>query len=163
MYRAAAASAKPENQLTRVKNNKVAVYTLVHVYDDADEAADYGLWDSVTWWYRNLAEFHLKWELAHLSDDAKEKAFPALEAIRRGDVPVSHYQDQDMIIVGTAEECLRKIERYEAAGVDQLLCYVQFGTLPHEKVMRCLELLGTEVIPQLEKRGHRVDYQALFG
>ena len=66
MYRAAAASAKPENQLTRVKNNKVAVYTLVHVYDDADEAADYGLWDSVTWWYRNLAEFQLKWELAHL-------------------------------------------------------------------------------------------------
>ncbi len=87
MYRAAAASAKPENQLTRVKNNKVAVYTLVHVYDDADEAADYGLWDSVTWWYRNLAEFQLKWELAHLADEAKEKAFPALEAIRRGDVP----------------------------------------------------------------------------
>jgi alkanesulfonate monooxygenase SsuD/methylene tetrahydromethanopterin reductase-like flavin-dependent oxidoreductase (luciferase family) len=156
MYRAAAASAKPEQQLTRVKNNKVAVYTLVHVYDDADEAADYGLWDSVTWWYRNLAEFQLKWELAHLSDEAKAKAFPALEAIRRGDVPISHYQDQDMIIVGTAQECLRKIERYEAAGVDQLLCYVQFGDLPHEKVMRTLELLGNDIMPKLAERGHQL-------
>ena len=59
-----------------------AVYTLVHVYDDPDEAAAYGLWESVNWWYRNLAEFHLKWELAHLSDEAKQQAFPSLQANR---------------------------------------------------------------------------------
>ena len=134
----------------------MAVYTLVHVYDDAQEAADYGLWESVTWWYRNLAEFQLKWELAHLPEEAKQKAFPALESIRRGDVPVSHYQDQDMIIVGTAEECLRKIERYEEAGVDQLLCYVQFGDLPHDKVMRTLELLSSDIMPKLAERGHQL-------
>ena len=29
--------------------------------------------------------------------------------------------------------------------------------------MRSIELLGTKVIPELERRGHRVDYQALFG
>jgi hypothetical protein len=29
--------------------------------------------------------------------------------------------------------------------------------------MRNLEILGTEVIPQLEKRGHRVDYSATLG
>ena len=58
-----------------------------------------------------------------------------------------------MIIVGTPEQCLEKIIRYDEAGVDQLLCYVQFGDLPHEKVMRSLELLGTEVIPVLEREG----------
>jgi hypothetical protein len=41
-------------------------------------------------------------------------------------------------------------------GVDQLLCYVQFGDLPHDKVMRNLELLANEVMPALEERGHRV-------
>ena len=71
------------------------------------------------------------------------------------------YQDEDMIIIGTPEECLEKILRYEEAGVDQLLCYVQFGMLPHEKVMRNLELLGTQVIPKLEARGHRVDATAV--
>ena len=61
-----------------------------------------------------------------------------------------------MIIVGTAEECLRKIERYEAAGVDQLLCYVQFGDLPHDKVMRTLELLSNDIMPTLAERGHQL-------
>jgi len=60
----------------------------------------------------------------------------------------------------TPASILEKIIRYDEAGVDQLLCYVQFGTLPHEKVMRNLELLGTQVIPELEKRGHRVDARA---
>jgi len=82
--------------------------------------------------------------------------FPLLEKVIEGQVPVQHYQDEDMIIIGTPEMCLEKILRYEEAGVDHLLCYVQFGMLPHEKVMRNIELLGTKVIPALEARGHRV-------
>ena len=35
--------------------------------------------------------------------------------------------------------------------------------LPHEKIMRNIELLGTKVVPELEKRGHRVDYSRLAG
>jgi alkanesulfonate monooxygenase SsuD/methylene tetrahydromethanopterin reductase-like flavin-dependent oxidoreductase (luciferase family) len=65
-----------------------------------------------------------------------------------------------MIIIGTPEECLEKIIRYDEVGVDQLLCYVQFGDLPHDKVMRNLELLAREVIPKLEARGHRIDATA---
>ena len=61
------------------------------------------------------------------------------------------------------EQCLEKILRYAEAGVDQLLCYCQFGDLPHEKIMRNIELLGTKVVPELEKRGHRVDYSRLAG
>jgi hypothetical protein len=58
-----------------------------------------------------------------------------------------------MVIVGTPEECLKKLLRYEAAGVDQLLCYLNFGYLPHEAIMRSIELLGTYVIPALQKLG----------
>jgi hypothetical protein len=35
--------------------------------------------------------------------------------------------------------------------------------LPHDKVMRSIELLGTKIIPELEARGHRVDYSGLTG
>ena len=156
LYREAQGRAQEQGMLTRVQNNRAAVYTLVHVYDDADEAAAYGLWDSVNWWYRNLAEFTLQWEFPLASEDDKQKMFPRLDAVQRGEVPIGHYQDQDMIIIGTAEEALRKILRYQQAGVDQLLCYVQFGDLPHDKVMRTLELLAKEVMPQLEARGHSV-------
>ena len=145
------------------RNDRVGAYTLVHCVDDVDEAASYGLWDSVKWWYQNLAQFTLEWEMKHLSDEEKDAIFPLLKPSMEGNIDVQKYQDEDMIIVGTPEMCLEKILRYEEAGVDQLLCYVQFGMLPHDKVMHGIELLGTEVIPKLEKRGHRVDYTALFG
>ena len=159
-YRTAQSMARPQDMLTRVRNDRVGVYTLVHAYDDADAAADYGLWDSVNWWYRHLAEFTLKWELPMLGVEEQKAVFPLLQPIIDGDVPVKHYQDQDMIIVGTPEECLEKVIRYDEVGVDQLLCYVQFGDLPHEKVMRSMELLATRVIPELELRGHRIDVTA---
>jgi alkanesulfonate monooxygenase SsuD/methylene tetrahydromethanopterin reductase-like flavin-dependent oxidoreductase (luciferase family) len=155
-YRSAQAMARPEEMLTRVKNDRVGAYTLVHCYDDPDEAAAYGLWTSVNWWYKNLAEFTLQWELAGLPEEEKAKIFPHLEGVNKGEVPIDKYQQEDMIIIGEPEECLRKILRYEEAGVDQLLCYMQFGDLPHDKVMRSIELLSTHVIPKLEERGHRV-------
>lgn len=150
------AQAECVKPLTRVRNDRVGAYTLVHCADDLGAAAGYGLWDSVNWWYRHLAEFTLEWELPNLSKQEQEAVFPLLQPVIEGKVPVEHYQSEDMIIIGTPEMCLEKIIRYEEAGVDQLLCYVQFGTLPHEKVMRSLELLGTQVIPKLEARGHRV-------
>ena len=161
-YRAAQLEAEIEGvaALPKFRNDRVGAYTLVHCCDDMDAANGYGLWDSITWWYRHLAEFTLAWEAPNLPPEEQAKVFPLLQDTIAGTVNVQNYIDQDMIIVGTPEQCLEKIIRYDEAGVDQLLCYVQFGTLPHEKVMRCLELLGTRVIPELEKRGHRVDARA---
>ncbi|MFN8026582.1 MAG: LLM class flavin-dependent oxidoreductase [Acidimicrobiia bacterium] len=154
VYRAA--QAECTEPLTRVRNDRVGAYTLVHCCDDVDEAAGYGLWDSVGWWYKHLAEFTLEWELPNLTKEEQDAVFPLLADQLAGNINIEKYTSEDMIIIGTPEVCLEKILRYEEAGVDQLLCYVQFGMLPHEKVMRNLELLGTQVIPELEKRGHRV-------
>jgi alkanesulfonate monooxygenase SsuD/methylene tetrahydromethanopterin reductase-like flavin-dependent oxidoreductase (luciferase family) len=154
------AYARSTTPLTRVPNDRVGAYTLVHCCDDMDEAADYGLWRSVKWWYHHLAEFTLEWEFPNLSPEEQKEVFPLLETQVDAEVDVDRYQEEDMIICGTPEMCLEKILRYEEAGVDQLLCYIQFGMLPHEKVMRCLDLLGTKVIPELEKRGHRVSASA---
>ena len=110
----------------------MGVYTLVHCCDDMDQAAQYGLWESVEWWYRHLAEFTLEWELPNLPAEEQEKFFPLLKLRAENPMDIQAYQDQDMIIVGTPEMCLEKVLKYEAVGVDQLLCYMQFGMLPHE-------------------------------
>ncbi|MGE0880417.1 MAG: LLM class flavin-dependent oxidoreductase [Acidimicrobiia bacterium] len=159
LYRQAQRDAEAEGvaPLTRIRNNRIGVYTLVHACDDLDEAAGYGLWSSVEWWYRHLAEFTLEWELPNLPEADRVKMFPLLELSAKRAVDVQAYQDQDMIICGTPEMCLEKVIKYDEAGVDSLLCYMQFGTLPHEKIMRSIELMGTKVIPELEKRGHRVN------
>jgi hypothetical protein len=43
----------------------------------------------------------------------------------------------------------------EEAGVDQVLCYLNFGYLPQKSVLKSIELLGTYVIPELRKRDAR--------
>ena len=54
-----------------------------------------------------------------------------------------------MIVIGDPERCIEKMKHYADLGVDELICYVQFGYLPHEAVMRTIEVLGKEVIPEL--------------
>jgi len=68
-----------------------------------------------------------------------------------------------MIVVGDPETCIGKMLKYAELGVDQLICYVQFGYLPHESVMRTIELLGTKVIPELERRDIKVSATGVAG
>ncbi len=52
-------------------------------------------------------------------------------------------------VLGTPADCIETCRRYEAAGVDQLLCLVNPYKVSHEAVMQTIELMGAEVIPQL--------------
>jgi alkanesulfonate monooxygenase SsuD/methylene tetrahydromethanopterin reductase-like flavin-dependent oxidoreductase (luciferase family) len=147
-YREAAANPEP---ITRVTTNKVAAYTIVHCADSHDDIERNHVWDAVKYWYRTLAAFTLEWELPNLSDAEKEKAFPHHARIRDPDFDPHVFGDADMIIIGTPDECLAKLSRYEEIGIDAVLAFVQFGGVPHEATMRSMELLGQKVIPELAR------------
>ncbi len=147
-YRQAAQQPTP---ITRVTQNRVAAYTLVHCAETMAQAEANGIWDSVWWWYKHLAEFTLEWELPHLPEGERDKAFPLLKRQLEGNFDPRQFHEADMIVVGDPDQCLEKMLRYAALGVDQLICYVQFGQLSHESVLRTIELLGTRVIPELDK------------
>ena len=147
-YRDAAGEPEP---ITRVTTNKVAAYTLVHCADSMAQCEANGIWESVWWWYKNLAEFTLEWEFPNFPEAERDRIFPLLKRQLEGNFEPQDFNDADMIIVGDPEQCLAKMLHYAELGVDQLICYVQFGHLPHEAVMRTIELLGTEVIPELER------------
>ena len=151
-YRTAAANPEP---ITRVTTNKVAAYTLVHCAESMQQCEANGIWDSVWWWYKHLAEFTIEWELPNLSKEEQDKVFPLLSAQLEGKFNPQDFHKADMIVVGDPDQCIEKMLKYQKLGVDQLICYVQFGFLSHESIMRTIELLGSEVIPVLEK--HEVD------
>jgi alkanesulfonate monooxygenase SsuD/methylene tetrahydromethanopterin reductase-like flavin-dependent oxidoreductase (luciferase family) len=150
VYRTAQATATP---LTGVKTNKVGTYTLVHCAKSRADFEHDKLWESMWWWYTTVAQFLLKWEFAHLPKEAQEKAFPLLKKQADGDFDIAKFDEEDMVIVGTPEECLAKFLKYEEAGVDQVLCYINFGHLTHEAVLESITLLGDYVIPELMKAG----------
>jgi alkanesulfonate monooxygenase SsuD/methylene tetrahydromethanopterin reductase-like flavin-dependent oxidoreductase (luciferase family) len=145
-YREAAQNPTP---ITDVTTNKVAAYTLVHVTDGKTKRADDPVWRSVGWWYQHLAQFTLQWEMPHLPPEEQDKTFPNLRPLLEGNVPVEEFDNADMIIVGDTETVVRKMKRYADLGIDQLICYVQFGHLQHESIKRTIEILGKEVIPEL--------------
>jgi alkanesulfonate monooxygenase SsuD/methylene tetrahydromethanopterin reductase-like flavin-dependent oxidoreductase (luciferase family) len=144
---------------TRILNPKLAVYTLVHCADSMEQAEEYGVWESVWWWYKHLAEFTLQWEMEHLDPDSKMAAFPYLfeERASSGEWSAQVFNQEDMVIVGDPDMCYEKMVKYAEHGVDELICYMQFGYLPHEAVMRSIELIGTKLRPELEKLGIQVD------
>ena len=139
--------------VTSIHTNKVGVYTLVHCSESRKKFETNRVWESVWWWYASSAEFILKWEMAHLAPEMKEKAFPLMKAQAEGNFDMKHFDEQDMVILGTPEECLKKFLKYEEAGVDQVLCYVNFGYLPQDAVLESIGLLGDYVIPELKAMG----------
>lgn len=50
------------------------------------------------------------------------------------------------LVLGTTEQVATKILRWkEILGISRFMLHISVGTMPHEQVMRSIELLGTEV------------------
>jgi probable F420-dependent oxidoreductase len=55
---------------------------------------------------------------------------------------------RDRFIIGDPETCIRKIKRFqETFGVDHLICRLYFPGMPHDHILRELELISQEVMP----------------
>jgi alkanesulfonate monooxygenase SsuD/methylene tetrahydromethanopterin reductase-like flavin-dependent oxidoreductase (luciferase family) len=78
-----------------------------------------------------------------------EYAKKLLKGISIDDLTFDYLIQNDAAVCGDPDHCLEMCRRYEAMGVDLLMCLVQSYDIPHEKVMRSIELLGTEVLPKL--------------
>jgi len=57
--------------------------------------------------------------------------------------------ERGVIIAGDPESCIKAIRMYEGIGVDQVIMIMQTETVPHERVMRSIEMFGKYVFPTL--------------
>ena len=56
------------------------------------------------------------------------------------------------LVVGSPEEVVEKILfEHELFGHQRFMAQISVGTMPHAKVMRAIELFGTEVAPAVRK------------
>ena len=62
----------------------------------------------------------------------------------------SFLKGDDLIAVGGAPEALRIARRYRELGADQVLFFLQYGAIPHEQIMRSIEILGEKVLPEIQ-------------
>jgi probable LLM family oxidoreductase len=98
--------------------------------------------------------------IAPTSQEAIDESFPAVSAMmnkigrergwppmRRGDYHASA-ELHGSNFVGSPQQVIEKILfQHEIFGHDRFLVQFSVGTMPHDKIMRSIELLGTEVAP----------------
>lgn len=106
-----------------------------------DFAADWGSADNVPESYRYYA---------HLREKGVD--FKAYVAQQSPDDMVN----QGMIVAGDPETCIRTVRKYEEMGADELIICMQMGNIPHEKIMRSIELFAAEVTPSFKQMPRQV-------
>ncbi|MGI9529122.1 MAG: LLM class flavin-dependent oxidoreductase [Acidimicrobiia bacterium] len=101
---------------------------------------------------------HAHGHIAASSDQAAEEFYPSYAAAmtrigrERGWGPMTRDQFEAMrapegsLVLGDPETVANKILWWrEILGIDRFMLHVSVGTMPHDQVMRSIELLGTEV------------------
>lgn len=103
----------------------------------------------------------------YLADDSRQaadEAYPAYALMmdrigrERGWPPLSRQQFEasrglhGANLIGTPDEIVERVLRHhELFGHQRFLLQVSVGSLPHDKVLRAIELLGTEVAPVVRR------------
>ena len=57
------------------------------------------------------------------------------------------------MIIGDVDLCRAQARPLLAIGTDRLMCLMQFGTLPHARVLASIRLVGEHLIPHFAKLG----------
>ena len=146
-YREGLEQAQPVGKFV---NDRIATFAQTHcaettaqAHEDAREAFPWYIQKSL----EKIAALGAWQEGTNLG--SYEYARKILGGMSLTDLTFDYQVQNDTVLCGDPEHCLEMIRRYEAVGVDLLLCLVQSYNIPHEKVMRSIELLGTEVLPKL--------------
>jgi len=111
---------------------------------------------------REAGEGNLKWlklaidgypRLAKLSKDYAYMADVTKFSNKMGDLDY-FVNGSGGAIFGSPESCIKQIEQFEKAGADEVL--IRIDSVPHDKIMKSIEMFGRHVIPHFKRRGNIV-------
>jgi len=103
--------------------------------------------DAFRWFYSRLYEITLP---------VLERLYPSYEQLHalgrfrrlmKLGIDLGFLETFGLAIAGTPEECIRRLRRFERAGITRVLCAVGAGVLPHETTEEVLHCLGRDVLP----------------
>lgn len=58
---------------------------------------------------------------------------------------------REQLLVGTPDDVIARLKKYEEIGCDHIMLLMNGGGMPHEKVMKSIELTAKEVMPAFKK------------
>jgi alkanesulfonate monooxygenase SsuD/methylene tetrahydromethanopterin reductase-like flavin-dependent oxidoreductase (luciferase family) len=141
-YRRAVAEAKPIGQSI---TNHFACTPPTLVLNDDRKACEYGF-RGARFFSESLAQYYFSPDrpVGRLAIGRDFLPSDALDgAMHARNTP----HDQVNAMVGDPAAAREYVERFRELGVDELICVMQMGTVPHELVMESIRTFGEKVLP----------------
>lgn len=145
IYRAGIAQAKPAGKFV---NDRAATFTMVHCAE-TDKEARATAKRAFEWYARKAFEAVASvgiWQSGK-TDMGTYDYLKQMLNVDPATINFDHMEANDMIICGNPDTCIKKVKRYQEAGCQQLLCFMQIYDIPHQKIMDSIKLWGQHVIP----------------
>jgi alkanesulfonate monooxygenase SsuD/methylene tetrahydromethanopterin reductase-like flavin-dependent oxidoreductase (luciferase family) len=139
----------PANPVSQAVNDKVAPATIMYCTKDKNEAIEMGM-AAALWYAAQTAKLFAPWAgkeikgYEYYSNLVKDPEF-----LKQLSVPLEDRFKDEYSLVGHPSKLIEGVKAYEEIGVDQIICLVQAGKIPHEKIMQSIKLFGEEVISRL--------------
>lgn len=98
--------------------------------------------------------------VADTTQEALQGMYPHInggfQAIRGGGYPKQQFAQapdkRDALMVGSTQQIIEKIlYQYELFGMQRFMAQIDFGGVPFEKLMKNIEIIGSDIIPAIKK------------
>ncbi|MGC2274675.1 MAG: LLM class flavin-dependent oxidoreductase [Candidatus Binatus sp.] len=147
IYRAGIKHARPVGQTI---NNQVSMNIMGLIGDDPYEAEHIAR-EAVLWYVRKGFELVSSVAAASKTDESY-KYLKTASKFDPAKFTTDYYdflKDGDLIAVGAVDEAVRVAKRYCELGADQVLFFLQYGGIPHEKIMKSIDLIGHQALGEI--------------
>jgi len=125
-------------------NDQVAALCMVHCGEDDEEARRVAAPEGV-WFVDKAEELYRPWQGRQVPDSYKF-AVSAVQQERVNKTAEDHIRS-GAFAMGDPDTVIKVLKKYQEAGVDQILCFMQMGNLAHSRIMDSIKLVGRHVIP----------------
>ena len=150
-YDAGLAEVEPAGEF--VTNQRAVQVNGICGEDDAETVA-FCEWH--TRWYYNNASSGANIRTWFDRDDVPDSYRWYVDNARKGRSMVAHIANMSAQelrdgwhnMAGDPQHWVRALKQYEAIGVDEILIMMQVGKIPHDRIMKSIELISSEVMPQ---------------
>ena len=125
-------------------NDQVAALCVTHCGEDDEEARRIGGPEGA-WFVQYAEHFYALWQGRKVPDSYKF-AVGAVPQERQNKTVEDHLAS-GAFAMGNPDTIIKVLKKYQEAGVDQILCFMQMGNLAHTRIMESIKLFGRHVIP----------------
>jgi alkanesulfonate monooxygenase SsuD/methylene tetrahydromethanopterin reductase-like flavin-dependent oxidoreductase (luciferase family) len=130
-------------------NNQVSMNIMGLIGDDPRETEEIAR-EAVLWYVRK--GFELVSSVAASQTDESYKYLKTASKFDPAKFTTDYYdflKEGDLIVVGAVDEAVRVASRYRELGADQVLFFLQYGGIPHDRIMKSIELIGRDALEEI--------------